>query len=397
MLKDKKIIIGVTGGIAAYKIASLVSRLRQDGADVHVVMTENACKFITPLTFETLSGNQCVVDTFQDGDPAKVRHVELAKHADLVMVAPATANFIAKTAAGIADDMLTTTFIACDCPKYVVPAMNTKMYENPITQSNVTRLKKYGIQVIESDSGYLACGDTGSGRMPESDILFDYIERHVSRQKDMAGKRVLVTAGACREALDPVRFLSNRSTGKMGFAMAKECMLRGADVILVKAYTQTDPPPFCRIVEAESAADMFREVTGRAEHADMIIMAAAVSDFAPVHRAAQKIKKTDNGITLEMKRTLDILGWTGEHRVDDQYIIGFSMETENLLENSKKKLETKNVDMIIANSIVDEGTGFGVNTNLVTLITNDYVRQCELMSKADVAKTAIDTVLGVKS
>lgn len=394
MLENKTVLLGVSGGIAAYKIAYLASHLKQAGAEVHVIMTENACKFISPLTFETLTGQKCVVDTFERNGTYEVEHVALAKKADVFMVAPATANVMAKLAHGIADDMLTTTFLACDCPKIVVPAMNTKMFDNPATQDNILCLKKYGIQVVEPASGYLACGDTGAGKMPEPEVLFDYIEHQIARPKDMVGKRVLVTAGATCEAIDPVRFITNHSTGKMGFALAKECMLRGADVILVKAATSATPPRFCHIVDVVSAGEMFKEVTARSEAADIVIMAAAVSDYTPLQVAVQKVKKSDGDLSLPMKRTLDILGYLGGNRREGQFLCGFSMETENMVENSKAKLIKKHVDMIVANNLKDDGAGFGTDTNLVTLITPDDVHQYDLMSKEDVARTVVDRIIG---
>jgi len=397
MLNGKTVILGISGGIAAYKSAYLVSRLKKEGAEVHVIMTENACRFISPLTFETLSGHRCITDTFDRNHEFSVEHVELAKMADIFMVAPATANVIAKLSHGIADDMLTTTFLACDCPKYVAPAMNTKMYENPVTKDNLTTLKKYGVQVIEPASGYLACGDVGAGKMPEPEVLFAYIERQIARTKDMAGKRVLVTAGATCESMDPVRYITNHSTGKMGFAMAKECMLRGADVIIVKAATTAEAPLFCHTVGALSAADMFREVTSRSDAADIVIMAAAVSDYTPLHVSDQKVKKADGGLNLEMKRTLDILAHLGSHRHEGQFLCGFSMETENMVENSKAKLSKKNVDMIIANNLKDEGAGFGTDTNLITLITADDVHQYELMGKDQVAHEVINNIIKLSS
>lgn len=393
MLENKTVLLGVTGGIAAYKVAYLASRLKQEGAEVHVIMTENACKFISPLTFETLTGQKCVTDTFDRNHEFNVEHVELAKKADVFMVAPATANVMAKLAHGIADDMLTTTFLACDCPKIVAPAMNTRMFENPVTQDNISTLKKYGVQVIDPAKGNLACGDTGAGKMPEPEMLYAYIQRQIARPKDMVGKRVLVTAGATCEAMDPVRYITNHSTGKMGFAMARECMLRGADVIIVKAATSAEIPQFCGIVSVSSAGEMYKEVTARAEAADIIIMAAAVSDYTPLSVSDQKVKKSDGDMSIELKRTLDILAHLGAHRRDGQFLCGFSMETENMIENSKAKLTKKKVDMIVANNLKDEGAGFGTDTNLVTLITADDVHQYELMSKEDVAHTVIDRIM----
>lgn len=393
MLKNKTVLLGVSGGIAAYKTASLASRLVKEGAEVHVIMTEHACNFINPITFETLTGNKCIVDTFDRNFQHNVEHVALAKKADVFMTAPATANVMAKMAHGLADDMLTTTFLASKCPKLVAPAMNTAMYENPVTQDNMKRLESYGIEVITPASGYLACGDTGSGKMPEPEVLFHYIERTIAREKDMIGKKVLVTAGATREAMDPVRFITNHSSGKMGFAIAKECMLRGAEVTLVKAATTAEPPMFVDIVNVESAADMFAAVTGRADSQDIIIKAAAVSDYTPAEVSDQKVKKKDGDLSIAMKRTRDILKYLGEHKRDGLFLCGFSMETENMLENSRAKLLKKSADMIVANNLKDAGAGFGTDTNLVTLITRDDVSHLELMGKEEVAAAIIDKIL----
>lgn len=393
MLKNKTVLLGVSGGIAAYKTASLASRLVKEGAEVHVIMTEHACNFINPITFETLTGNKCIVDTFDRNFQHNVEHVALAKKADVFMVAPATANVMAKLAHGLADDMLTTTFLAAKCPKLAAPAMNTAMYENPITQDNLRRLESYGIQVITPAAGWLACGDTGSGKMPEPEVLFHYIEREAACEKDLTGKKVLVTAGATRESMDPVRFITNHSSGKMGFAIAKECMLRGADVTLVKAATTAQPPMFVDIVEAASAADMFEAVTARAADQDIIIKAAAVSDYTPAAVSDQKVKKKDGDLSIAMKRTQDILKYLGEHKREGQFLCGFSMETENMLENSRAKLVRKNADMIAANNLKDAGAGFGTDTNLVTLITREDARQLPLMTKEEVAKTIVDKIL----
>lgn len=393
MFEGKTVLIGVSGGIAAYKTAYLVSRLSKTEAEVDVLMTENAKNFISPLTFETLSGQKCVTDTFERTFKFDVEHVSLAKKADLFMIAPATANVIAKIANGIADDMLTTTFLACDCPKYVVPAMNTRMYNNPITQDNLKKLRSYGIHVIDPASGYLACGDTGAGKMPEPEELYHFIERELAREKDMTGKRVLVTAGATREALDPVRFISNHSSGKMGFALARECMLRGAQVTIVKAAATAELPRFCEIQEAVSAGDMYREVMARADETDIVIMAAAVSDYTPETVADQKIKKHDGDMSIPLTRTRDILKALGEKRREDQFLCGFSMETQNLVENSRGKLERKHVDMICANNLKDPGAGFQTDTNLVTLITKDATEELPLMSKDDVAHAIVDHIM----
>lgn len=393
MLKDKTVLLGISGGIAAYKCASLASSLVKAGAEVHVIMTAHACNFINPITFETLTGNKCVVDTFDRNFQHNVEHVALAKKADVFLVAPATANVMAKLAHGLADDMLTTTFLACTCPKIAAPAMNTAMYENPITQDNMKLLEKYGVEVITPAEGYLACGDTGSGKMPEPEVLFQYIEKAVAREKDMSGRKVLVTAGATRESMDPVRFITNHSSGKMGFAIAKECMLRGADVTLVKAATTASAPMFVDVVPVESAADMFEAVTLRSDEMDIIIKAAAVSDYTPASVSDQKVKKKDGDLSIPMKRTQDILKYLGEHKKAGQFLCGFSMETENMLENSKAKLNRKNADMIVANNLKDTGAGFGTDTNLVTLITKDGDRQLELMGKDQVAKAVVDAIL----
>lgn len=393
MLNNKTVLLGISGGIAAYKSAYLASRLVKEGAEVHVIMTMHACNFINPITFETLTGNKCITDTFDRNFQHNVEHVALAKKVDVFMVAPATANVIAKLAHGLADDMLTTTFLACRCPKIVAPAMNTNMYENPITQDNLTILERYGIQVVKPASGYLACGDTGAGKMPEPEVLFRYIEREIAREKDMIGKKVLITAGATRESMDPVRFITNHSTGKMGFALARECMLRGAEVTLVKAQTTAEPPMFVNVVEVSSAADMFEAVTGRADEQDIIIKAAAVSDYTPAEVSDQKVKKKDGDLSIAMKRTKDILMHLGEHKREGQFLCGFSMETENMLENSKAKLQKKKADMIVANNLKDAGAGFGTDTNLVTIITRNDVKELTLMGKDQVAKAIIDEIM----
>ncbi len=396
MLKGKTVLLGVSGGIAAYKIANLASMLVKKGAEVHVIMTENACNFITPTTFETLTGNKCVVDTFDRNFQFNVEHVALAKKADVFMVAPATANVMAKLSHGIADDMLTTTFLASRCPKIVAPAMNTAMYENPITQDNMKTLEKYGIEVIQPATGYLACGDTGAGKMPEPEELYAYIERTVAREKDMLGRKVLITAGATRESMDPVRFITNHSSGKMGFSLAKECMLRGAEVTVVKANTTAKAPGFVDIVPVSSAADMFDAVTKLAEEQDIIIKAAAVSDYTPVNVSDQKVKKKDGDLSIPLKRTQDILKYLGEHKKEGQILCGFSMETENMIENSRAKLEKKNADLIVANNLKEAGAGFGCDTNVVTLISREETRQLEIMSKDDVARAIVDYILKMK-
>ena len=395
MFENKSSIIGVSGGIAAYKTAYLVSALSKTEADVNVIMTENACEFISPLVFETLTGNKCYVDTFDRNFKFDVEHISLAKKADIFMIAPATANVIAKIANGIADDMLTTTFLASKCKKIVSPAMNTAMFENQITQDNITKLKKYEIGVVEPRNGLLACGDTGAGKMPEPDFLFDVIEREIAREKDMLGKKVLVTAGATMESLDPVRFLTNHSSGKMGFAIAKEAMLRGAEVTVVKANTTAEIPNFVKIVEVSSAKDMFDAVTALSDQQDIIVKAAAVADYTPESYVDSKIKKKDGDLSIPLKRTMDILKYLGENKKEGQFLCGFSMETDNMLENSKAKLSKKNADMIVANNLRDAGSGFKTDTNAVTLITRDGHRSLELKSKAEVAKEIFDEILGL--
>lgn len=395
MFENKSIIIGVSGGIAAYKTAYLVSALSKTAADVNVIMTENACEFIRPIVFETLTGNKCYVDTFDRNFNFDVEHISLAKKADVFLVAPATANVIAKIANGIADDMLTTTFLASKCKKIISPAMNTAMFENQITQNNIAKLKEYGIDVIEPKSGLLACGDTGTGKMPEPGYLFDVIEREIAREKDMLGKKVLVTAGATMEALDPVRFLTNHSSGKMGFAIAKEAMLRGAEVTVVKANTTAEIPNFVNIVEVSSVGDMFNAVTAVSNQQDIIVKAAAVADYTPESYVDSKIKKKDGDFSIALKRTKDILKYLGENKKEGQFLCGFSMETDNMLENSKAKLSKKNADMIVANNLKDAGSGFKTDTNAVTLITKNGHKLLELKSKADVAKEIFDEILSL--
>ncbi|MDY2960089.1 MAG: bifunctional phosphopantothenoylcysteine decarboxylase/phosphopantothenate--cysteine ligase CoaBC [Hornefia sp.] len=391
-LKNKTVVIGVTGGIAAYKIAALVSMLKKAKAHVHVIMTRNACRFIAPLTFETLSGYECLTDTFERKGKFDVEHVELAKKADIFLVAPATANVTAKLANGIADDMLTTTFLASECPKIVAPAMNTRMYKNPVTQDNMKKLEGYGIEVITPATGYLACGDTGAGKMPEPEVLFDYIAKAVFKNKDLAGRKVLVTAGATREAIDPVRFITNHSSGKMGFALARECALRGADVMIVKGAVTEKAPRFCKVIDVESAEDMFSEVSRNFSDADIVIMAAAVADYTPMNYSDDKVKKKGGDMSIQLQRTKDILGTLGKQKKKGQFICGFSMETKDLVENSKDKLKRKNADMIVANNLKDKGAGFCTDTNLVTLISKDFIEPLELMSKEDVAGRIIDKI-----
>ena len=390
MLEGKCIVLGVTGSIAAYKIANLASMLKKQHADVEVIMTKNATNFINPITFETLTGNKCLVDTFDRNFSFSVEHIAIAKKADLFLVAPASANVIAKMAHGIADDMLTTTILACKCPKIVSPAMNTGMFENQIVQDNLKTLRKYGMQVIEPANGYLACGDSGAGKMPEPDVLLQYILRAVAYEKDLAGKHLLVTAGPTREAIDPVRFISNHSTGRMGYAIAKMAMLRGADVTLISGPVALEPPMFVKTISVESAQDMYEAVMAEADDADIIIKSAAVADYAPADVSQEKIKKTEGDAAIPLVRTKDILAALGEKKRDDQFICGFAMETEHLLENAKAKQKKKKVDMIVANSIRQRGAGFGGDTNVATLITGEGMRSLPLMSKEALAMEILD-------
>ena len=397
MLKDKTILLGVTGGIAAYKSASLASRLVKAGAEVRVIMTEHATNFINPITFETLTGHKCITDTFDRNFEFQVEHVSLAKKADVIMVAPATANIIAKLAHGLADDMLTTTILASHAPKLIAPAMNTGMYENPVTQDNLALLKKYGMEVIEPAAGHLACGDEGKGKMPEPEILYEHILRSCACKQDMKGLKVLVTAGPTQEAVDPVRFLTNHSSGRMGYSIAKACMLRGADVTLVTGRTALTPPLFVDVIPVVSAKDMYDAVISRSDEMDIIIKAAAVADYRPVHVAEEKVKKSDSSFSLELERTDDILKYLGEHKKSGQFLCGFSMETENMLENSRKKLEKKHLDMIAANNLKVPGAGFETTTNIITIITPDSVKELELMSKDDAAFRLLDEILSRRS
>ena len=397
MLKEKTILLGVTGGIAAYKSASLASRLVKAGAEVRVIMTEHATNFINPITFETLTGHKCITDTFDRNFEFQVEHVSLAKKADVIMVAPATANVIAKLAHGLADDMLTTTILASHAPKLIAPAMNTGMYENPVTQDNLALLKKYGMEVIEPAAGHLACGDEGKGKMPEPEILYEHILRSCACKQDMKGLKVLVTAGPTQEAVDPVRFLTNHSSGRMGYSIAKACMLRGADVTLVTGRTALTPPLFVDVVPVVSAKDMYDAVISRSGEMDIIIKAAAVADYRPVHIAEEKVKKSDGSFSLELERTDDILKYLGEHKKSGQFLCGFSMETENMLENSRKKLEKKHLDMIAANNLKVPGAGFETTTNIITIITPDSVKELELMSKDDAAFRLLDEILSRRS
>ena len=395
MLQGKTILLGVTGGIAAYKAAALASALVKQHAAVEVVMTENATKFVTPLTFEQLTGRRTMVDTFDRNFSHQVEHISLATRTDLVIVAPATANVCAKLAHGLADDMLTTTILACRCPKLIAPAMNTNMYENPVTQDNLEILRKYGWEVIEPASGRLACGAVGKGKMPEPDELLQHILRHLALPHDLAGKKVLVTAGPTQEALDPVRYLTNHSTGKMGYAIARMAMLRGAEVTLVTGPTAIAPPPFVKIVNVVSAQDMFEAVTQAAPDVDYIFKAAAVADYTPAQYNDNKTKKKDGDLSIPLVRTQDILAWLGSHRREGQIICGFSMETENMLENSQAKLAKKNVDMICANNLKVAGAGFGVDTNSLTLITKHGITELPLQSKESAANAVLDAALAL--
>lgn len=393
MLKGKTVLLGITGSIAAYKIAYLASALHKLHADVHVLMTENATNFINPITFETLTGNKCLVDTFDRNFQFQVEHVSIAKKADVVMIAPASANVIGKLANGLADDMLTTTVMACRCQKILSPAMNTAMYENPVVQDNIRKLKNYGYEVITPASGYLACGDTGAGKMPEPETLLEYILKEAAFQKDLAGKKLLVTAGPTQEAIDPVRCLTNHSSGKMGYAIAKMAMLRGAEVTLVSGPTAIEPPLFVKVVPVTSARDMFEAVTGLSDEQDIIIKAAAVADYRPKQVSEDKVKKKDDQAFIELERTDDILEYLGQHKKQGQFLCGFSMETRDMIRNSRAKLEKKNLDMVAANNLKVEGAGFQGDTNVLTLITQDEEVSLPLMSKEDAALKILDKIL----
>ena len=396
MLKGKTVLLGVTGSIAAYKIAYLASALKKQQADVHVLMTINATHFINPITFETLTGNRCLVDTFDRNFQFNVEHVSIAKKADLVMIAPATANVIGKLAHGLADDMLTTTVMACKCKKIIAPAMNTNMFENPVVQDNLQILLDYGYEVIAPASGYLACGDVGTGKMPEPETLFSYIERDLACEKDMTGMKVLVTAGPTQEAIDPVRYITNHSSGKMGYAIAKMAMLRGAEVTLVSGQTAIDPPAFVKTVSIVSAKEMYDAVTSVSGEQDVIIKAAAVADYRPATVSDQKMKKGEGDMSVSLERTDDILKYLGEHKKEGQFLCGFSMETQNMIENSRAKLVKKNLDMIAANNVKEAGAGFQGDTNVLTLITKDEEVSLPLMSKEDAAVKILDKILSLK-
>ncbi|EOS75496.1 phosphopantothenoylcysteine decarboxylase/phosphopantothenate-cysteine ligase [Dorea sp. 5-2] len=394
-LKNKTILLGVTGGIAAYKSASLASMLVKSGAEVRVIMTSHAVNFINPITFESLTGNKCITDTFDRNFEFKVEHVALAKKADAIIVAPATANIIAKLAHGLADDMLTTTILASAAPKLIAPAMNTGMYENPITQDNLTLLAKYGMKIIKPADGYLACGDTGTGKMPEPEVLYEHILQCCAYKKDMSGMKVMVTAGPTQEAIDPVRYITNHSSGKMGYSIARACALRGADVTLITGKTALKPPLFTTIVPVVTAKDMYEAVVSHSKDMDIIIKAAAVADYRPAKVSDEKVKKTDTELSIPLERTDDILQYLGLHKRSGQILCGFSMETENMLENSRKKLVKKNLDMIVANNLKMKGAGFETNTNIVTMITDDETIELPIMEKEDVAFHILDKLLSL--
>ena len=396
-LEGKTVLLGVTGSIAAYKIAYLASALKKRRADVHVLMTKNATNFINPITFETLTGNKCLVDTFDRNFQFQVEHVSIAKKADVVMIAPASANVIGKLAHGIADDMLTTTIMACKCKKFISPAMNTNMFENPVVQDNLKILEHYGYEVIAPASGYLACGDTGAGKMPEPETLLAYIEREAACEKDLKGKKILVTAGPTQESIDPVRYITNHSSGKMGYAIAKAAMLRGADVTLVSGRTAIEPPMFVKVVPVVTAKDMYEAVTSVSDEQDIIIKAAAVADYRPAKVSDEKVKKSDGQMSIELERTDDILKFLGEHKRDGQFLCGFSMETQNVIGNSRVKLTKKNLDMVAANNVKVEGAGFQGDTNVLTLITQDEEVSLPLMSKEDAALKILDKIVTVHS
>ena len=397
MLKGKTVLLGVTGSIAAYKTASLASALKKLHVDVHVLMTQNAVNFINPITFETLTGNKCLVDTFDRNFEYSVEHVSLAKKADVVMIAPASANVIGKIAHGIADDMLTTTVMACRCRKIVAPAMNTNMFENPIVQDNMKILENYGYEIISPAVGYLACGDTGAGKMPEPELLLEYILQEIACEKDMQGLNVLVTAGPTQEAADPVRYLTNHSTGKMGYAIATVCARRGASVTLVSGPTALKKPQFVRMVEITTAKEMFEAVAGRASEQDIIVKAAAVADYRPKSVSSEKMKKKDGELTLELERTDDILAWLGGHKRPGQFLCGFAMETQDLIGNARQKLQKKNLDMIVANSLRVEGAGFGGDTNVVTMITENEEISLGKISKEETASKIMDRILEIRA
>lgn len=393
MLNGKTVVLGVTGSIAAYKIANLTSMLIKIGCDVHVIMTKNATNFINPITFETLTGHKCLIDTFDRNFNYNIEHVAVAEKADVVLVAPASANVIAKMAYGLADDMLSTTILACHCPKIVAPTMNTKMYENPVTQANLDRLREFEVEVIEPECGRLACNAIGVGKMPSEEVLMEYILKAIQIEKDMVGKKVLVTAGPTRERIDPVRFITNYSTGKMGYALATVAMRRGADVTLITGPTNLPYPICTKVIPVESAAEMFEAVKAEAEHQDIIIKSAAVADYTPATFSEEKIKKKEGDSQIGLKRTTDILGWLGQHKREGQFLCGFSMETQNVIENSRKKLVEKGADLIVANDLKTKGSGFGHDTNVVTLVMEEGMIELPIMSKEEVAVDILDAIL----
>jgi phosphopantothenoylcysteine decarboxylase/phosphopantothenate--cysteine ligase len=401
MLTGKTVVLGVTGSIAAYKIANLASMLVKKHADVHVIMTENATNFINPITFETLTGNKCIVDTFDRNFQYDVKHISLAKKADVFMVAPASANVIGKIASGIADDMLTTTIMAATCRKIIAPAMNTGMLENPIVQDNLKKLSDYGYEIIDSATGYLACGDTGKGKLPEPEVLEAFILREIAKDKDLSGVKLMVTAGPTCEPIDPVRYITNHSTGKMGYAIARQAMLRGAQVTLITGKVNIEPPAFVEVVDVTTAQDMYDAVMEKSDDMDVIVKAAAVADYRPATVADNKIKKNDGDMSIPLTRTKDILQALGsrrqEEKLDGQIICGFSMETKDLLENSKKKIQKKNIDLIAANNLKVEGAGFGVDTNVLTLITRDSVKELPLMTKDECADALLDAIISMRN
>lgn len=397
MLKGKHVVLAVTGGIAAYKMATMASLLVKQHADVQVLMTQNATNFINPITFETLTGHKCLVDTFDRNFEFNVEHVSVAKQADIALVAPATANVIGKLANGLADDMLTTTLLACKCKKLVAPAMNTQMYENPVVQDNLKKLEHYGMELIQPVSGHLACGDSGMGKMVEPEVMLQYILRDLALEKDMQGLKVLVTAGPTQEAIDPVRYITNHSTGTMGYQLARNCMLRGAEVTLVTGRTALTPPPFVKVVPVVSAQEMYEAVTSRAVEQDIIIKAAAVADYRPATVASEKIKKAEGGFAIPLERTQDILRSLGEAKPAGQFLCGFAMETQNLEENARKKLETKNLDLVVGNNVKVAGSGFGAGTNVITFITKEGAEPQPQMDKAQVAGCIVDKILAMRA